>query len=145
MWGEMFSKTAASHWCIRPITCHVHAWRIRACGAEEVICFSCHSWMRPAPLPTSTRSKHIELIRFIYGMTDGPIIIKPRMVPFPFQTVDFIIWKSGGEDGEERWRASHPAYTSGAWPHKTKVAVHSNKSCEMEQREGSGISSWLAL
>lgn len=51
-----------------------------SCRVEEVICFPCHSWIRPAPLPT----KHIELIRFIYGKTDGPIIIKPRTVPFPF-------------------------------------------------------------
>ncbi len=100
--------------------------------------------MRPAPLPTSARSKHIELICFIYGKTDGPIIIKPRTVPFPFQTVDFIICKSGGEDGEERWRASHPACTSGGRLRKTKVVVHSNKSCEMERREGAGMS-WNEL
>lgn len=80
MQGKMCSKTAASHWRVR----HVHAWRIRARRVEEVICFPCHSWMHPAPLPTSARSKHIELIRFIYGKTDGPIIIKPRTVPFPF-------------------------------------------------------------
>lgn len=133
--GKMCSKTAASHSRVLHITCHVHAWRILPSGGSHLFSLS----FLDTPCPASHQTHRADPLYLWEDRWANYHKTKNGAVSFFKQLTSLFARVEGRmerKDGELR--------TSGAWPRKTKVAVHSNKFCEMEKREGSGMSLRLA-